>query len=173
MINKNDVEWVYQEYSYAVYCFVRSKGRDPESAQDVVSETFKRLIEQVHLGRGPRTNIKSYLFRTAAHLVVDAWRTERMFAPLLVLENEPDNEIRSPELHGEIQVYLGLVLAAMKSISEREAKAIILQYVNDCSQKQTRDALGISQNHVKVTRVRGMRRLRKALCHHIFEDRQI
>ncbi len=53
--------------------FVRTLERDPRAAEDIVSETFVRLIDAVWHGRVP-DQPRAWLHRVAANLVIDGGR---------------------------------------------------------------------------------------------------
>ena len=90
-----DVQSLFGEHGGALYRFCRfTLGRDDE-AEDVVQDTFLKLI--VHLGReGDRSNLRAWLFAVAANGCRDRLRARRRWLPW-VLESDlravvPDDE---------------------------------------------------------------------------------
>ena len=64
---------LYDAHHRELANFVRALERDPRSAEDVVSETFVRLIDAVRRGRTP-DQPRAWLHRVAANLVIDGGR---------------------------------------------------------------------------------------------------
>ena len=67
---------LYDAHHRELANFVRAIERDPQAAEDIVSETFVRLIDAVRRGRTP-DQPRAWLHRVAANLVVDGGRRRR------------------------------------------------------------------------------------------------
>jgi len=173
MISKQDFPAIYEQYSSAIYKYARRLLHDEYIAQDVVSDVFIRLMEKIEIGEGPRTNVRSYLYQTAYHCVVDEARRNRQLGPLeLALDMKIDNETRPLELCGETQVLMELVSAAMESMSPRQRDALILQYLEHYTLDETGKHLRTNRNNAKSKRHLAINRVRQLLCNHVWEERQ-
>lgn len=64
---------VYDAHHRELANFVRALERDPQAADDIVSESFVRLIEAMRRGRAP-DQPRAWLYRVAANLVIDGGR---------------------------------------------------------------------------------------------------
>ena len=64
---------LYDAHHRELANFVRALERDPRAAEDVVSETFVRLIDAIRHGRTP-DQPRAWLHRVAANLVIDGGR---------------------------------------------------------------------------------------------------
>lgn len=64
---------IYDAHHRELATFVRAIERDPETAQDIVSDTFVRLIDELRRGRTP-DQPRAWLHRVAANLVIDRGR---------------------------------------------------------------------------------------------------
>ncbi len=69
---------LYDAHHREIATFARAIERDPQVAEDVVSETFVRLVEAVRSGRTPEQP-RAWLHRVAANLVVDHGRRRQVF----------------------------------------------------------------------------------------------
>jgi RNA polymerase sigma-70 factor (ECF subfamily) len=63
----------YDTHQRDLYGFVRALVRDPELAEDVVADTFVKLLGEYRAGRPP-IEVRAWLFRVAANLVVNSGR---------------------------------------------------------------------------------------------------
>jgi RNA polymerase sigma-70 factor (ECF subfamily) len=65
---------VYDQYFQEIYRYVYYRTGDPETAEDLASEVFVRLLEALRGRRGPQTNLKGWLIGTASHAIADHMR---------------------------------------------------------------------------------------------------
>jgi RNA polymerase sigma-70 factor (ECF subfamily) len=71
---------LFQEHGTAVYRFALMMLRHPEDAEDVLQETFLKLLG--HLSeQGNADNIRGWLFTVAAHAARDRQRRRRRWIP--------------------------------------------------------------------------------------------
>lgn len=77
----------YDEFAQRVRGFAITAMRDGEAADDVVQETFLRLVVELQAGRRP-DNLGGWLYRVAANLIISrgrrravATRIRNLFAP--------------------------------------------------------------------------------------------
>jgi RNA polymerase sigma-70 factor (ECF subfamily) len=62
---------IYDNYFNEVFRYVRYRISDEFAAEDITSEVFVRLLQAAQNKRGPQSNLKAWLFATAAHVVTD------------------------------------------------------------------------------------------------------
>src|SRR6187431_2488903 len=94
---------LFDEHGTAVYRFAVVLVRHHQDAEDVVQETFMKLLRHLEAG-GDTTNLRGWLFTVAAHAARDRQRGRRRWIPLApahdsavpppVLDDE-DGRIRS------------------------------------------------------------------------------
>ncbi|HEX5109520.1 MAG TPA: sigma-70 family RNA polymerase sigma factor [Vicinamibacterales bacterium] len=63
---QDEVLRLFGEHGTALYRFARATLRDASEAEDVVQETFLKLLQHLRHG-GDRSNLKSWLFTVAAN----------------------------------------------------------------------------------------------------------
>ena len=62
---------IFDEYAPALYKYLLRSGLGSQEADQAVGDVFARVLAKVSEGKGPETNLRSYLFQVAYHLVVD------------------------------------------------------------------------------------------------------
>ena len=65
---------VYDRYFPGIFNYVLYRVGDRQTAEDIASDVFLRLLEAVRSNRGPRTNLRAWLNATASHAVSDHHR---------------------------------------------------------------------------------------------------
>lgn len=71
---------LFQRHANGLYRFCRAALHRREDAEDVVQETFLKLLKHLQSG-GEQTNLRSWLFTVAANACRDRQRSWRRFLP--------------------------------------------------------------------------------------------
>jgi len=61
---------VFDRYAPAIYRYVYRRVGDGQTAQDLMAETFQRLLDALRRGAGPREHLSAWLYRVAHNLAV-------------------------------------------------------------------------------------------------------
>jgi RNA polymerase sigma-70 factor (ECF subfamily) len=163
---------IFDEYAPAIYKYALRLSHDPIEADNIVGDVFSQLLEQFAAGKGPQTNLRSYLYQTAYHLVVDKSRDNKHTAPLDVAINMQDKSraVSTPNQIEERVLMEALVSAMNSELTDDQRHVIILRFLEDFSLKETAQVIGKEVNNVKVIQNRGIAKLRKALEHQLDEE---
>jgi RNA polymerase sigma-70 factor (ECF subfamily) len=91
---------IYDAYSPRIYAYAMRLLGDYDLAEECVAETFTRFLQALYVGRGPRNNLRAYLYRTAHNWITDRFR--RQPPPTLALgDNLPQARDPQPDQHIE------------------------------------------------------------------------
>ncbi|MGE5237045.1 MAG: RNA polymerase sigma factor [Acidobacteriota bacterium] len=153
----NDLESLYRKYAPAVLRFAWGLSGDRTRAEDIVSETFVRLLT-----RAPRIETQTalaYLLAIARNIYLTGWHRRRREVPLpdevLAPERDPARALTSQaELRG--------VVRALAGLSEGERAALLLRADSGLSYEDIAATLGISVGAAKVRVHRARVRLQRA-----------
>jgi RNA polymerase sigma-70 factor (ECF subfamily) len=165
---------IFDSFAPAIYKYALRLCHDPIEADNIVGDVFSQLLEQFAGGKGPRTNLRSYLYQTAYHLVVDRSRENKHTAPLEVAINVQERERTVPTATQiEERVLMEALVSAMNSeLTDDQRHVIILRFLEDFSLKETAQIIGKEVNNVKVIQNRGIAKLRKALEHQLGNEQE-
>ena len=160
-MDKEAIVKIFDLYSSRLYNYALRLCRDPALADHVVGDVFAKLLEQLAAGKGPRLNLRSYLYEMTYHLIVDESRSSIRRAPLEALASlKPD--FRAGQLGSEEQILLEKVLAAIQhELTDDQRHVIILRFLEEFSLRETAAILGKGVSHVKVIQSRALAKLRK------------
>ena len=84
MVQTVDVEQIYQTCFSQIYNYFFYRLLHRESAEDLTSRTFLRMIERLHTYDAERGDVEPWLFRVAERILIDYYREEK---PVLSLDN--------------------------------------------------------------------------------------
>jgi RNA polymerase sigma-70 factor (ECF subfamily) len=100
---------LFQEHGAAVYRFAAVLVRHHQDAEDVVQETFLKLLRHLDAG-GEATNLRGWLFTVAAHAARDRQRRRTRWVPWLPVHDAqvpppvlPDEDGRLKSARGALQ----------------------------------------------------------------------
>ena len=154
---------IFDEYAPAIYKYLLRLGVNSQEADQIVGDVFVRLLDKFTEGKGPRKNLRSYLFQTAYHLVVDSARERQRIAPLDMADTV-NEEVKPVQAQTEEKMLLEVLTTAMeRELSEDQRNVLVLRFQEDFSLKETAEIIGKNVNAVKALQNRGINKLREAL----------
>jgi RNA polymerase sigma factor (sigma-70 family) len=136
-----------EEYADSVYRFIRGNLRDEERANDIVQDSYERLWR--HVAEIEYTVVKSWLFSTAYHIMIDIIRKEKRMTSLeLMQEKEMIHESQYSDLNEILHKALDL-------LPEQQKSSVMLRDYEGYSYKEIGDITGLSEAQVKINIYRG------------------
>jgi RNA polymerase sigma-70 factor (ECF subfamily) len=136
-----------EEYADSVYRFIRGNLKDDERANDIVQDSYERLWRNV-------TDIdynvvKSWLFSTAYHIMIDIIRREKRMTTLeLIHEKEMICESQYSDLNE-------ILHKALDNLTDQQRSSVLLRDYEGYSYKEIGEITGMSEAQVKVNIYRG------------------
>jgi len=150
------VSSLFELHANGLYRLALAMLREPEAAQDVVQDTFARLIEHLR-AHGPLTNPRGWLYTVAANGCRDRQRRLGRWLPWLT---ERDTR-RAPETPDRLDDTYA-VLDAIRTLSSRDRLLIALR-TQGLSYREIADAAGIRATSVGQLLTRALNRLQHEL----------
>ena len=154
---------IFDLYSSPLYNYALRLCNDPLDADQVVGDVFAKLLEQLSVGNGPSTNLRSYLYETAYHLIIDKSRHSRREAPLEVVDFLRQDSSSTMTRLEDRMLFETVSLAIKDCLTDDQRHVIILRFLEGFSLRETAGIIGKEVYNVKVIQNRGVAKLRKAL----------
>ncbi len=142
-------------YSDNIYRFILKNLNDTEVAKDIVQETYAKLWAKHESVEASK--VKSYLFTTAYHTLIDYTRKEKRSTRI---EESHHNQLYHTEQYSDLKEILN---QAILKLSEKQRAAILLRDYEGYSYREISETLAISEAQVKVN----IFRARKFLQNHL------
>ena len=154
-----------QPHEPALRAWLRSQFRDAVEADDLVQETYARVLRAHE--RGEVQAPRAFLFTTARNLALDYARRHKIVAFEPIMENDArtvyndganaaDATARNQELE--------LLTQAIQALPDRCRQVLTLRKIYGMSQKQIAAELGMAEHTVEVQVANGMRRCAQYLA---------
>lgn len=160
------IELFYREHMGGLLRYLRTKLANQAEVEEIVQEAYLRLC---HTDAANRVhNMHGFLYRTASNLVVDRYRERRGGAPGVDpegLQSEPElgTGVSAPEDAAATQQELQALHAAILELPQRCRQVFIMHRLNEMTQHEVAQALGISRQMVEKHLARAIARCREQL----------
>ncbi|WP_322795510.1 RNA polymerase sigma factor [Tepidiforma sp.] len=150
---------LYDHYFPRVYRYVASRLSSTEDAEDVTTEIFLRVIENLRTFTFRGLPFGAWVFRIARNEIVSFVRRQKLrsnTAPLSesIADPAPDHV---EELH--TQLTLEVVRQAAERLPEAQRQVIALRFGAGLSVAETAKVLGKTENNVKVLQHKAIAKL--------------
>ena len=134
-------------YSDNIYRFILKNIRDTDKAKDIVQDTYEKLWLKVETVEYPK--VKSYLFTTAYHTMIDLLRREKKQGDF--------NSIKQDQYsHSEQYSDLNEILhEAINKLPDDQRSVIMLRDYEGYSYEEISEITGLNESQVKVYIYRG------------------
>lgn len=153
---------VFDQFAPRLFKYALRICRDPVEADDIVGEVFRKLLEALKSGRGPRNNLRSYLYQMTYHEIVNSARARKHVAGLP--EELPIESSEQPsEKQASTQERLDLIKAIDNDLNEDQRHVIHLRFFEELGIEETARILGKTAGNIKVIQNRAVEKLRRVL----------
>jgi RNA polymerase sigma-70 factor (ECF subfamily) len=151
---------LWREYAPSVVGFARGRGsRDPD---DLASEVFLTVFDQLSSFVGTESDFRSYLFSIAYRRLVDELRQRARRGE--AIHWVPEHDVRSDVSAEDVaSAHLSdsAVLSILDALPEDQRNVMILRVVSDLTVEQIAEVLGKKPGAVKSLQRRALDSLRK------------
>ncbi len=161
--SKNDFHFfgkLYDKYFDRIYAYIFSMLKSHEAAEDVVAETFEKAMLNIYKYEDKGFSFGAWLYRIARNNALDYIKSQKkltQFDPNSVInisgkntENSAEDKILQEKLWQNIQ-----------KIPENLREVLILRYIEGYSIKETAQIIDKTEDSVKSSAKRGLKKLRK------------
>ncbi len=154
---------IFDLYAPTLFRYAMRLCHDTAEADRIVGDVFAQLLEQLSAGRGPKTNLRSYLYQIAYHVLVDHVRDASHVSSVDEAPNLPDGMISVAAQVEEQETLHELENAIVHGLTAEQQHVIMLRFVEGFSLQETADITGKKVNAVSVLQNRAISKLRQLL----------
>ena len=136
-----------EEYADAVYRFIRGNLKDEDRSNDIVQDSYEKLWR--HVAEIEYPVVKSWLFSTAYHNMIDIIRKEKRMTSM---EESYENNLIYESQYSDLNE---LLHKAIQRLPEQQKTSVLLRDYEGYSYKEIGDITGTSEAQVKINIYRG------------------
>jgi RNA polymerase sigma-70 factor (ECF subfamily) len=136
-----------EEFADSVYRFIRGNLKDEDRANDIVQDSFEKLWRNVAVIE--YNVVKSWLFSTAYHTMIDIIRREKRMTSL---EDSAEMNLTYESQYSDLNEILH---AAIKRLPDHQKTSVLLRDYEGYSYREIGEITGQTEAQVKVNIYRG------------------
>jgi RNA polymerase sigma-70 factor (ECF subfamily) len=136
-----------EEFADSVYRFIRANLKDDDRANDIVQDSFEKLWR--HVAEIEYPVVKSWLFSTAYHTMIDIIRKEKR---MTTLEASYENKLIYESQYTDLNEILH---TAVERLPDHQKTSVLLRDYEGYSYKEIGEITGLSEAQVKINIYRG------------------
>jgi RNA polymerase sigma-70 factor (ECF subfamily) len=161
--NPDKLTKIYDEFHIPIYRYIYRQVSDVETARDLTSEVFQRLLQSVRRGSGPNHQLSAWLYRTAHNLVIDFYRRQqhRQHQPL---QEEMPNPSSSPAEIADQTISADNVRAALKELTSDQRQVILLKFMEEKTNQEAAEIMQKPLGAIKSLQHRALAAMQKLLA---------
>ncbi len=160
---------IYDKYVDQIFRYVYYKVGDYTEAQDLTGLTFLKAFENIDSYEFRDVAFSSWLYRIAHNLVVDHFRRQSRRETISIEEHPPMPSLEgNPDEDVFFKMDCERLYEALSKLTHNQREVIILKFIENLSNNQVAEIMGISVGAVKSTQKRGLMALHRIL----FDTRQ-
>ena len=136
-----------EEYADSVYRFIRANLKDEGRSNDIVQDSYEKLWRNV--AEIDYSVVKSWLFSTAYHTMIDIIRKERRITTLDVSD---ESDFITESQYSDLNEILH---EALDRLPDHQKSSVLLRDYEGYSYKEIGEITGMSEAQVKINIYRG------------------
>jgi RNA polymerase sigma factor (sigma-70 family) len=136
-----------EEFADSVYRFIRADLKDDDRSHDIVQDSFEKLWR--HVAEIEFKVVKSWLFSTAYHAMIDIIRQEKR---MTVLDESHESELLSDSQYTDLNEILH---SAISRLPEQLRSVVLLRDYEGYSYQEIGEITGQTEAQVKINIYRG------------------
>lgn len=153
-----DKDKLYEEFHMKVLRFIQSKVNDYYLAEDLCSDVFVKVYENIDSFDEKKASLSTWIFTITRNRLIDYYRTRKVMEeiPENLTYEEDDEDIINEEA-------LEKLAFALEKLDERDRKIIVRHYYNGETLKKIAEDLDISYIYVKVLHQKALNKIKNLM----------
>lgn len=161
-LDKEAIAQIHDAYHGPIYRYLSFRVEDPQTVEDLTSEVFIRFVHALRRGRGPRENLRAWLYGVAANVLKEHYRAQRK-QPLAQLDESLPGKGPSPEQDVNTRLEAEQLRRALGDLSKEQQEVLALRFGFGMRHKEVAQTLGKSEGAVRMLQVRAIAALTELL----------
>lgn len=162
------IETIWSDYQVALKRFLHSKVASEADVEDLLQDILLKTFNNLHTIK-EQSSVKAWLFQIANHTIIDFYRKKGRKKDVVVEEVWPQQDER--EIKKEMSA---CIVPFINALPAEQADLLMAIDINNQSQKEYAEALGISYSTLKSRVQKSRKQLKEVFdqCCHFEVDKQ-
>jgi RNA polymerase sigma-70 factor (ECF subfamily) len=152
---------LYDEYAPRMYAYLYRRVQDAQTAEDLTSEVFVRMLRAIQAERFWHTSFRAWLYRIAHNLVVDHYRKQpptplALDEQLVADQDDLESAVAERLSHQRLRSAIG-------RLTQGQQQVLALRFGQQLTAREVGEVMGKSVSAVEALQHRGLAALRRIL----------
>lgn len=156
------LEQIHNMYYVPIFRYISFRVNEHETAEDLTSEVFTRLLSALQDKTAPQKTIKGWLYRVASHVVKDFYR-KKYRRKQVALEESVPSLTDGPAKEVESMLTNENLRQAITALTEDQQEIIALRFGYEMSIRDVAQTTGKSEGAVKMLQARAVATLSRTM----------
>lgn len=165
--NWTNFDEIYDQYLPKIFQFVYYRVRHKQTAEDITSQVFLKLVHNFHSYNPAKAPFGAWLYRIARNTLIDHVRTAKPTSDLDAAFGVAGSDDLMEA--ADIKIKLESVKTEMNKLSELQREVLTMRVWDGLSHKEISEILEISEDSSKVALSRAINNLKQSM--EIYERR--
>jgi RNA polymerase sigma-70 factor (ECF subfamily) len=153
---------IYDHYRRSIFRYLYYRVGDQQTAEDLTSEVFLRMIEKISYYQDQRTSFQAWLFQIARNLSIDYYR-KRKTQTNIALEEDFPGTVEEPLELVDRELTIEKLSRALRKLSDNQRDVIVLRFVVGMPIGEVAETLHKTEDSIKGLQRRALLTLREIL----------
>jgi RNA polymerase sigma-70 factor (ECF subfamily) len=161
-LDKEALAQIHDTYYVPIFRFISFRVSDYQTAEDLASEVFTRLLGALRDKSAPQKTLRGWLFSVANIVVKDHFRKKYRSEQIQLNEGIPSHA-DSPDQVVDMMLSQERLHEAMSTLTEDQQNVIALRYGYGMAIRDVAESLGKSEGSIKMLQARAISALSQRL----------
>ena len=153
----------HDTYYPAIFRYIAYKVGNQETAEDLTSEVFVRLLDAVRDRHAPQNTLRGWLYSVASHIVADYHRKHYRGGQEVALNEGLESDIKGPSELADKKQTLEALHAALGELTDEQQDVIALRFGYEMPIREVAEIIGKSEGAVKQLQARAVAALSRRM----------
>lgn len=153
---------IHQRFYDPIYRYVAFRVPDRETAEDLASDVFMRLVDALHAGQAPKHSLRGWLFGVAYRVVQDHFR-QHYRAPHVALEDHFEAPAGDLDAALDDEAFRAKLAVELERLTEDQLSVLAMRFGAELPIQRVAEALGKTEGAVKQLQARAVATLGRRL----------
>jgi RNA polymerase sigma-70 factor (ECF subfamily) len=156
------VSAIYERYQRGIFRYLYYRVGDQQTAEDLTSEVFLRMIEALENYNNHKISFQAWLFQIARNLSIDHYRKMSVQQNVPLEDNLPIDEKEPLELVSQ-ELTSEKLRQALVKLPENQRDVIVMRFISGMPIGEVAESLHKSEDSIKGLQRRALLALREIL----------
>lgn len=154
---------LYEYHRVSIFRYLYYRTGDPQTADDLTSEVFLRMIRALNSYRPQESGFLAWLFQIARNLLTDHYRKNRYRNHVELEDRQMVTTEAGSHPNGDAHLNSVVLQQALARLNDEQRDVIVMRFVTGMPIADVAQALNKSEDAVKGLQRRGLAALRDVL----------